>query len=142
MLDGRRIKNSSYLMHSTRNANAKYICRAGDKCFLSPPFATSMDRYFVIFASSSIRHRHCANDDSDVERGTSDRAKLTAPTHVETRGDTCIDLMKLASESICLHTLVFRAMTTLKYVFQNVESSFSSNIIVNINKRYVFPIRR
>ena len=31
---------------------------------------------------------------------------------------------------------------TLKYVFQNVESPFSSNVIVNTNKRYVFPIRR
>ena len=67
---------------------------------------------------------------------------VKAPTHVETCGDTCIDFMKPASESICLHTSVFRVMPTLKYVFQNVESSFSSNIIVNTNKRYVFPIRR
>ena len=38
--------------------------------------------------------------------------------------------------------LVFRVMPALKYVFQNVESSFSFNIIVNTNKRHVFPIRR
>ena len=63
---------------------------------------------------------------------------LKALTHVH----TCIDFMKSASESICLHISVFRVMPTLKYVFQNVESSFSSNIIVNTNKRYVFPIRR
>lgn len=41
----------------------------------SLPFATSTDRYSVIFASSSIRYRHRTDDDSDVV--TSDRAKLT-----------------------------------------------------------------